>query len=74
MDYLFYHDNSSVTGRELVRQLQGHFGNNAISGGTNGPDRRPQRMIRWGNRSESRFNAVGGVLNNRSALNDVDSF
>lgn len=73
MDYLFYHDNSSVTGRELVRQLQAHFGNNAISGGSNGPDRRPQRMIRWGNRGESRFNAVGGVLNKRSGLNDASN-
>ena len=66
MDYLFYHDNSSVTGRELVRQL-------GISGGTNGPDRRPQRIIRWGNRGDMRFNAVGGVLNRKSALNDASN-
>lgn len=73
MDYLFYHENSSVTGRELVRQLQAALGQNTLSGGVNGPDRRPQRMIRWGNRGESRFNAVGGVLNSRSALNDASN-
>lgn len=66
MDYLFYHDNSSVTGRELVRQL-------GINGGTNGPDRRPQRLIRWGNRGDSRFQAVGGVLNKKSALADASN-
>ena len=66
MDYLLYHANSSVTGRELVRQL-------GISGGAESPDRRPQRLIRWGNRSEIRFNAVGGVLNKKSALNDASN-
>lgn len=73
MNYLLYHDNSSVTGRELVRQLQAVFGNNQVSGGTQGPDRRPQRIIRWGNRSDMRFNAVGGVLNRKSALNDASN-
>jgi hypothetical protein len=66
MDYLLYHDNSSVTGRQLVAQL-------GIHGGTASPDRRPQRLIRWGNRSEVRFNAVGGVLNSKSALNDASN-
>ena len=66
MDYLLYHDNSSVTGRELVRQL-------GIQGGTDSPDRRPQRLVRWGNRSDIRFNAVGGVLNRKSALNDASN-
>jgi len=66
MDYLLYHANSSVTGRELVRQL-------GISGGADSPDRRPQRLVRWGNRSEIRFNAVGGVLNKKSALNDASN-
>ena len=66
MDYLLYHANSSVTGRELVRQL-------GINGGTESPNKRPQRLIRWGNRADIRFNAVGGVLNRKSALNDASN-
>ena len=63
---MLYHTNGSVTGRELVRQL-------GISGGTDSPNKRPQRLIRWGNRADIRFNAVGGVLNKKSALNDASN-
>lgn len=68
MAYILYHDNSSVTGRELKRVL-------AIDGGTNGPDRRPDRIIRWGNRTETRFQAsiTGGILNKKSALTDASN-
>ena len=66
MDYIFYHDNSSVTGRELKRQLN-------IEGGTNGPQQRPRNLIRWGNRADVRFNAQGACLNRKSALNDASN-
>lgn len=68
MDYILYCDNSSVTGRELKRQLN-------INGGTNGPEQKPQRIIRWGNRAEVRFQAAvaGGVLNKKNALNDASN-
>lgn len=66
MDYIFYHDNSSVTGRALKDAL-------GINGGTAGPEARPARLIRWGNRAESRFNATGSALNKKNALNDASN-
>jgi glutathione synthase/RimK-type ligase-like ATP-grasp enzyme len=68
MSYIFYHANSSVTGRELKRVL-------GIDGGTEGPDRRPDKIIRWGNRAELRFQASvqGGVLNKKNALTDASN-
>ena len=68
MAYLLYCDNSSVTGRELKRVL-------GVEGGSNGPDRRPDRIIRWGNRAELRFQASvnGGVLNKKQALTDASN-
>ena len=65
-DYIFYHANSSLTGKELKRVL-------GISGGTEGPGERPHRLIRWGNRADVRFNAAGAVLNKKSALNDASN-
>lgn len=64
MDYIFYSDPSSITGRALKDAL-------GINGGTQGPGERPARLIRWGSRAESRFQAAGGALNKKSALNDA---
>lgn len=64
MNYIFYHGNSSVTGKELKRVL-------GIDGGTEGPSSRPEKIIRWGNRGDSRFNASGAVLNTKSALSNA---
>lgn len=68
MTYLLYHNKSSITGKELKRVL-------GIDGGTDGPSSRPDRIIRWGNRGELRFNAsvTGGVLNTKTASNNASN-
>jgi len=63
-DYIFYHGKSSVTGKELKRVL-------GIDGGTEGPSSRPNKVIRWGNRADMRFNASGAVLNTKAACNNA---
>jgi hypothetical protein len=64
MNYIFYHANSSLTGRELKRALR-------IEGGTEGPGQRPNKFIRWGNRAQVRFNAAGSVLNRRESMDNA---
>ena len=61
MDYIFYHDNSSVTGKELKAVLN-------ISGGSIGrTETRPNKVIRWGNPGDMRYNATNSVLNSKQA-------
>lgn len=64
MNYILYHGKSSITGKELKRVL-------GIDGGTEGPSTRPNKIIRWGNRSDLRFNASGAVLNSKTASNNA---
>ncbi len=59
-NYLLYHDNTSLTGKELKSAL-------GISGGTRDPDSRIDKMIRWGNTARIRF-APSLSLNKREAL------
>ena len=60
MNYILWHNNSSVTGRELKSVL-------GIDGGSS-LDQRVDKLIRWGNRMDLRFNASGAVLNSKTAL------
>jgi len=64
MNYILYHGNSSVTGKELKRVL-------GIEGGTEGPSSRPDKIIRWGNGADMRFNASGAVLNRKDACHNA---
>lgn len=66
MTYILYHNNSSMTGKELKRVL-------GIDGGTDGPGSRPDKIIRWGNRADLRFNASGGVLNRKDACSNASN-
>lgn len=64
MNYILWHTNSSVTGKELKRVL-------GIDGGTEELDSRPDKVIRWGSRADLRFNARGAVLNRKEACNNA---
>lgn len=64
MVYILWHNNSSLTGKEIKRVLE-------IDGGTDGPNSRPDKIIRWGNRADLRFNVNGGVLNKKEACNNA---
>lgn len=66
MNYIFYHGKSSLTGKELKNAL-------GIEGGTEGPSTRPNKIIRWGNRGDLRFNASGPVLNRKEACNNASN-
>lgn len=59
MNYIIYHSNSSLTGKELKKALN-------IPGGTSDPGERQNKLIRWGNRSSIRF-TPRAVLNNNEA-------
>lgn len=61
-DYIFYHGNSSITGKELRAALN-------ISGGSEDPGERSTHLIRWGNRMSIRFNPIK-TLNKKEALDN----
>jgi glutathione synthase/RimK-type ligase-like ATP-grasp enzyme len=63
-DYIFFHNISSLTGKELKKELH-------IDGGTTGPESKPNKMIRWGNSAESRYSARDAALNKKDALNNA---
>ncbi len=63
-NYIVWHANSSVTGKELKKVL-------GIDGGAEGPNTRPEKLIRWGSRADLRFNASGAVLNGKTASNNA---
>lgn len=62
MSYIFYHNNSSTTGKELKVALE-------IDGGSSDPGRQ-NKLIRWGNRGTIRYQA-GAVLNKLEACNNA---
>ncbi len=63
-NYILWHDNSSVTGRELKTAL-------GIDGGSRDPDARTDHLLRWGNKMSIRFNP-NNTLNKKGAL-DISS-
>lgn len=65
-NFILYHANSSVTGKQLKLALE-------IEGGTELGDRRVDNLIRWGNRAEIRYRARGRVLNQKENLNNASN-
>ena len=59
-NFILYHTNSLDTGRALQRAL-------GIEGGTEMPERRYDKLIRWGNRGRIRYKA-GATLNKSEAM------
>lgn len=64
-NYLLYHNNSCETGRALAQAL-------GIESGTELPERRFDKLIRWGNRASVRFSPVK-VLNKMEAMNNASN-
>lgn len=61
-NYILFHDNSNVTGKELRTALN-------IPGGTVDPGERSDHLIRWGNRGNIRF-TPNKTLNKKEALDN----
>jgi len=64
-NFILYHGNSSVTGKQLKQEL-------SIEGGTELGDRRVDKLIRWGNRSQIRYRS-NAVLNTMDAMNNASN-
>jgi len=64
-NYFLYHDNTSLTGRELKNAL-------GVAGGTRDPDSRIDKMIRWGNTDRIRFAPVLSLNKRESLENSVN--
>lgn len=64
-EFILYHANSLDTGRALQRAL-------GIEGGTEMPDRRFDKLIRWGNRAKIHYKA-GATLNKSSAMDKASN-
>lgn len=64
--YLMYHASSHITGQRLGQYL-------GVEHGRDGPERRPDYLIRWGTRSGAGYRPAEGVINSQSALrNNAD--